>query len=164
MRACLKQWYEEADGEFLNLLFQEVRPIVRELNKVCSSLHDKSFTTNKSFIRRLWRTSIRTPPRARRRITKLLSSSSEYSTRTFSCSPDLQRRLQVSLLVLLGTRMLRSGLALADDAIKETLRRHLVATLCTEVRSSAVFHLLKWFLFVIMTGNELVGLHDGASS
>jgi hypothetical protein len=34
VRACLKQWYDEAEADFLDVLYQEVRPIVRELNKV----------------------------------------------------------------------------------------------------------------------------------
>jgi hypothetical protein len=34
VRACLKQWYEEAEADFLDVLYQQIRPIVRELNKV----------------------------------------------------------------------------------------------------------------------------------
>jgi len=34
VRACLRQWYEDAEAAFLDSLYQHIRSYVRELNKV----------------------------------------------------------------------------------------------------------------------------------
>ncbi|ELR16424.1 uncharacterized protein ACA1_359590 [Acanthamoeba castellanii str. Neff] len=102
VRACLKQWYEEAEADFLDVIYQQIRPIVRELNKAAVESIQQNASSGK------------------KKDHKALEQ--QFSV--------LYQNIQL---------FLRSAEEVTDSAVSEALRRHLLATLCTEATNLLVY-------------------------
>jgi len=104
VRACLRQWYEDAEAAFLDSLYQHIRSYVRELNKAALETIQQQASTGK------------------KKDHKALEQ--QFSV--------LYQNIQL---------FCRSAEEVAgkDAALSEALRRHLLATLCTEATNLLVY-------------------------